>query len=171
MVNALFLFPILKRMKLKSRKLLVGIFVLALFVCGQRVAAQTLVLHHANGGTTDVELYTQPRIEFQGDRVLITSPVLNMEYPKTDVLRFTYKGKSLAVTSHRAEDDMSRDSDRLVFHNVKAADQVAVYTANGIRVPIRLTRSGSDAALSLSQIPTGVYLLSVNGRTSKFTKP
>lgn len=158
-------------MKLKSRKLLVGIFVLAFFVCGQRAAAQTLVLHHANGGTTDVELYTQPRIEFQGDRVLITSPVLNMEYPKTDILRFTYKGKSLAVTSPKAEGDMSRDGDRLVFHNVKGTDQVAVYTANGIRVPVRLTRSGNDAVLSLSQIPQGVYLLSINGRTSKFTKP
>jgi len=133
--------------------------------------AQTLVLHHSDGTTTDVELYTQPRVEFQGDMVVITSPVLNMEYPKDEVLRFTYKGGSLGVSGPKAEADMSRDGDRLVFHNVKATDQVAVYTANGIRVPVRLQRSGSDAALTLSQIPTGVYLLSVNGRTSKFTRP
>ena len=134
--------------------------------------AQTLVLHHPGGTTTDVELYTQPRIEFQGDKVLITSPVLNMEYPKAEVLRFTYKGSTLTnIKASKTEADVSRDDDRLVFHHINAQDQVAVYTLNGIRVPVRLTRSGSDATLPLSQIPKGVYLLSVNGRTSKFTMP
>ena len=132
--------------------------------------AQTLVLHHPGGTTTDVELFTQPRLEFQDDKVLITSTVLNMEYPKDQVLRFTYKGGLQGISTPKGEADMSRDGDCLVFHNVKASDQVAVYTAKGIRVPVRLTRNGNDAVLSLSQIPTGVYLLSVNGRTSKFTK-
>lgn len=156
-----------------SRKLLTTcVMALLMTAAGlPRAAAQTLVLHHADGTTTDVELYTQPRIEFQNDKVLVTSTVLNMEYPKADVLRFTYKGGSLGVTTPKAEADMSRDGDRLVFHNVKGTDQVAVYTANGIRVPVRLTRSGNTATLLLSQIPTGVYLLSVNGRTSKFTRP
>jgi len=152
-------------------KLLVSVFVLASLCYGQQASAQTLVLHHPGGTTTDVELYTQPRVEFVGDKVLITSTVLNMEYPKDQVLRFTYKGGSLGVTAPKTEADMSRDGDRLVFHNVKGTDQVAVYTANGIRVPVRLQRSGNTAMLPLSQIPTGVYLLSVNGRTSKFTKP
>jgi len=153
-------------MKLKRQFLFL---VLLLVATGLR--AQTLVLHHPGGTTTDVELFTQPRVQFEGDKVLITSTVLNMEFAKTDVLRFTYKGSSMGVSAPKADADMSRDGDRLVFHNVKAADQVAVYTANGIRVPVRLQRSGTDATLSLSQIPTGVYLLSVNGRTSKFTRP
>ena len=152
------------------KKLLFFFFVM-LSAGNSDLQAQTLVLHHSDGTTTDVELYTQPRVEFQNDKVLVTSTVLNMEFAKNDVLRFTYKGSSLGVTAPKAEADMSRDGDRLVFHNVKATDQVAVYTANGIRVPVRLQRSGSDAALTLSQIPTGVYLLSVNGRTSKFTRP
>lgn len=133
--------------------------------------AQTLVLHHSDGTTTDVELYTQPRVEFQNDRVVITSSVLNMDYAKTDVLRFTYKGGGLGITTPKAEADMSRDGDRLVFHGIKSSDAVAVYKPNGIRVPVRLTLTGADASLPLSQIPQGVYLLSVNGRTSKFTKP
>jgi hypothetical protein len=133
--------------------------------------AQTLVLHHADGSTTDVELYTQPLVRFQGDKVVITSTVLNMEYPKEDVLRFTYKGSPQGISAPRGDANVSRDGDRLVFHNVRASDQVAVYTVNGIRVPVRLSRTGTDAILPLSQIPTGVYLLSVNGRTSKFTRP
>lgn len=133
--------------------------------------AQTLVLHHSDGTTTDVELYTQPRVEFQNDRVVITSSVLNMDYAKTDVLRFTYKGGGLGITTPKAEADMSRDGDRLVFHGIKSSDAVAVYRPNGIRVPVRLTLTGTNAVLPLASIPSGVYLLTVNGRTSKFTKP
>jgi hypothetical protein len=133
--------------------------------------AQTLVLYHANGTTTDVQLYTQPRIEFKNDMVLITSPVLNMEYAKEDILRFTYKGNTtVGVGNLRQEADYSQENGQLVFHGVKQTDNIAVHNMNGVRVPVRLSFSGNDATLSLTSIPKGVYLLSVNGRTSKFTK-
>ena len=143
---------------------------LALLLVATGLRAQTLVLHHADGTTTDVELYTQPQVKFQDDKVVITSTVLNMEYPKSDVLRFTYKGSSLGVSSPAAQASVSQENGNLVFHGVKAIEKIAVYTASGIRVPVRLTRHGDSATLPLSAIPSGVYLLSVNGRTSKFTK-
>lgn len=133
--------------------------------------AQTLVLHHANGTTTDVQLYTMPQVRFEGDRVLITSSVLNMEYPKQDVLRFTYKGGTLGISSPNAKANVSQENGQLVFHSIKGTDQIAVHTANGVRVPIRIRRSGSTATLPLNVLSKGVYLLTVNGRTSKFTKP
>ena len=135
-----------------------------------RVSAQTLVLHHPGGMTTDVELYTQPQVKFQDDKVLITSTVLSMEYAKADVLRFTYKGGSLGVGSPAAQAGVSQENGLLVLHGVKAGETIAVYTASGIRVPVRIARNGSTATLPLSAIHSGDYLLSVNGRTSKFTK-
>ena len=159
-------------MKIKPQTFLIGFLLLTALCFSQRVAAQTLVLHHADGTTTDVELYTQPRIEFQNDRVLITSPVLSMDYAKADVLRFTYKGSIItAVSQPRDGANFSHEQGQLVFHGIKQSDKVAVYTANGIRVPVTITHRGTDASLPLSQIPQGVYLLSINGRTSKFTKP
>lgn len=132
--------------------------------------SQTLVLLHANGTTTDVQLYTLPQVKFQGDKVLITSTVLDMEYSKQDVLRFTYKGKGLGINSPDAKANVSQENGQLVFHGIKSSGKIAVYTANGIRVPVRISCNGSTATLPLSAIPSGVYLLSVNGRTSKFTK-
>lgn len=134
------------------------------------IQAQTLVLHHANGTTTDVELYTMPQVKFQGDKVLITSTVLDMEYPKEDVLRFTYKGSSSGISKPNGNANVSQENGQIVFHGIHAGDKIAVYTAKGIRVPVRLARSGNTATLPLSAIPAGVYLLNVNGRTSKFTK-
>ena len=132
--------------------------------------SQTLVLWHANGTTTDVELYTQPQVKFQDDKVLITSTVLDMEYPKQDVLRFTYKGGTLGISKPNGKADVSQENGQLVFHGIKPSDKIAVYNTKGIRIPMQLHYSGSSATLPLSAIPSGVYLLNVNGRTSKFTK-
>lgn len=143
--------------------------VLLLAGCLKSVA-QTLVLHHNDGTTTNVELYTKPLVKFQDDKVVVTSTVFNMEYPKEDVLRFTYHGRLSAISETKGKVDCTREDGQLVFHGIRVADKVAVYKPNGIRVPVRLTSTGTDAVLPLSQIPSGVYLLNVNGRTSKFTK-
>ena len=66
---------------------------------------------------------------------------------------------------------VSSENGLLVFHGVRQADKVAVYNASGIRVPVRLSVSGDDVSLPLSSIPSGVYVLSVNGRNSKITLP
>ena len=144
---------------------------LALLFLATGFKAQTLVLHHADGTTTDVQLYLMPRIQFQNDRVLITSSVLDMDYPKENVLRFSYKGVTNIIDTVKNKADFNRKNGQLVFHGTQQSDHVAVYNAKGIRVPVTLTRKGDDVTLPLSAIPSGVYVLSVNGRTSKFTKP
>ena len=147
------------------------ITVLLLIILGSmKVHAQTLVLWHSDGTTTDVELFTQPNVRFVKDKVLVTSSVVNLEYDEKDVIRFTYKGKSTGITSPLPDSDYSQENGQIVFHNVKATDKIALYKANGIRVPVRLTHQGNSATLSLSSIPSGIYLINVNGRTSKFTK-
>lgn len=150
-------------------KKLLSILFLCLCISAEGFA-QTLVLHHANGNTTDVELLTQPQVKFQNDKVLITSSVLNMEYPKEDVLTFTFKGKASDLSRPKGDVDFSKENGQLVFHGVKSSEKIAVYNTKGIRIPVRIQRSGDTATLPLSSIPTGVYLLNVNGKTSKFTK-
>lgn len=134
------------------------------------VNAQTLVLQHANGKTTDVELLTLPKVQFQNDKVLITSTVLNMEFPKDDVLNFTFKGKGTSINTTKGNLNYSKENGQIVFHGIKSSDKIAVYNAKGIQIPVKIQRSGEHATLPLSSIPSGVYLLNVNGRTSKFTK-
>ena len=156
-------------MKRRKKCLLTLILLLALF-SSSVTKAQTLVLHHANGTTTDVQLYTQPQVKFQNDKVLITSTVLNMEYPKENILRFTYKGGSTNISSPTAKANYSQRDGQLVFNGISQQDKIAVHTVSGILVPVRIQRSGSTATLPLQSLSKGVYLLSVNGRTSKFTK-
>ena len=130
----------------------------------------TLVLWHADGTTTDIALYLMPKVEFQDDKVRITSTILDMEYPKKDVLRFSYKGNGTGITIPKTEADYSREGDCIVFHGITSTDRVALYTPNGIRVPVHFTVTDDDVTLPLTSIPQGVYVLSINGKNSKFTK-
>lgn len=160
-------------MELNSRKRLWIMALLATLLSSTsiiQVNAQTLVLQHANGKTTDVELLTLPKVQFQNDKVLITSTVLNMEFPKDDVLNFTFKGKSTGINTPKGNLNYSKENGQIVFHGVNSSDKIAVYNAKGIQIPVKIQRSGDQATLSLSSIPSGVYLLNINGRTSKFTK-
>lgn len=151
-------------------KIILSVLCLLLLMGISKASAQTLVLHHADGKTTDVELYTLPQVKFEGDKVLITSTVLDMEFSKEDILTFTYKGGSLGISNPKENVNVSQENGQLVFHGIKSADKISVHTLNGVRVPVRLQHSGSSATLPLSAIPSGAYLLTVNGRTSKFTK-
>ena len=157
-------------MKKRTIKIL-SLLWLLLFTGIKQTTAQTLVLWHADGTTTDVELFTLPHVKFQNNMVYITSTVLNMEYPKENILRFTYKGNSSGISNPSHQANYSQEKDQLVFRGLKDTDVIAIYKTNGIRVPVSITRSGDTTTLPLSAIPSGVYLLNVNGKTSKFTKP
>lgn len=154
------------------RRLLLLAFLVMVF-CVQRISAQTqaLVLQHADGNTTEVELYTKPKVTFEGNKLFVKSSVINLEYQVGDVIRFYYKGKGTEINSVQQEADYEQFDEQLVLHNIKSEDNIAVYNLNGIRVPVRFTFSNGNASLPLSSIPAGVYLLDVNGKTVKFMKP
>jgi len=147
-----------------------GILALVSLLTNTATHAQTLVLKHANGNTTDIELLTKPQVKFANDKVLITSTVLDMEFPKEDVLSFTYKGIATGVKSLKNGLQYSQEADKIVFHGIKATDKIAVYNMQGIRVPINLLRSRDSVTLPLVSLSSGVYLLNINGKTTKFIK-
>lgn len=149
---------------------LISLIAILLIVGGMKAQAQTLVLWHSDGTTTDVELFTQPNVLFKNNKVLVTSSVASLEYDEKDIVRFTYKGNNTGITSPLLDSDYSQENGQIVFHNIKSSDKVALYKTNGILVPVRLNIHGDTATLPLSSIPSGIYLLYVNGRTSKFMK-
>lgn len=154
------------------RRLLFATF-LIMGLCVQRLSAQTqvLVLQHANGTSTEVELYTKPKVTFEGNKLFVKSSVINLEYQIGDVIRFYYKGKGTGINNLQIDTDYEQNNERLVFHNILPGDIVEVYNLNGVRIPVHIAYSDDNATIPLSSIPTGVYLLNVNGKTAKFKKP
>ena len=150
------------------------LFTLLLFsVVGIATAqtSSTLVLHHADGKTSEVELYTMPRIQLQADKMVISSQGISQEFSKADVVRFTYKGINTGINTVKPETRYRVDEDCVTFFGLSAADRISVHNANGVQIPVRLTPDGQNAVLSFAQLPQGVYLVTINGRTLKFVRP
>ena len=74
-------------------KVFLFVFKLCLLCClGVNTAkSQVLLLHHADGNTTEIDLVTLPQVKFQDERILISSEVYNMEFSKDDVIKFTFQ--------------------------------------------------------------------------------
>jgi hypothetical protein len=155
-------------MKKQIILMLVGLLLPATMMASQ---GQTLVLHHANGKTTEIELYTLPHIQMKADKMLITSQGVTQEFAKSDVVRFTYKGIVTGINNVKPETRYRVDEDRVTFYGISVTDRISVYNAGGVQIPVSLTADGKDAVLSLNQLPSGVYLVNINGRTLKFIRP
>ncbi|MCR5711355.1 MAG: hypothetical protein K6G46_02735 [Prevotella sp.] len=157
-------------------KKLLPILLMAALALPAAIKAQTptLVLHHADGKTSEVELYTMPRIQMTADKMVITVQGVSQEYAKADVVRFTYKGVGTGISAVRPETHYRVDEDCVTFYGISSADRISVYNAGGVQVPVRITtptaNDGSEAVLSLAQLPQGVYMVSINGRTLKFIR-
>lgn len=153
-----------------KKNLVIISLLLGMFLHVQAQNNATLVLWHPDGKTTDVELFTLPRVQFLNDSVFITSTVLDMKFDAKEILRFSYKGKGTGISLPQSETNYTQENGQLVFNGVKLSDQVALYTTNGIRVPVRLSSVNGNVSLPLSSVPKGVYVLNVNGKTTKFTR-
>lgn len=154
-------------------KKLLPILLMAALALPAAIKAQTptLVLHHADGKTSEVELYTMPRIQMTADKMIVTVQGSRQEFSKADVLRFTYKGIATGINAVKPETRYRVDEDRVTFYGVSSTDRISVYNTGGVQIPVRLTADSPDVVLSLAQLPKGVYLVSINGRTLKFIRP
>lgn len=133
----------------------------------------TLLIHFADGTTTAIQLYTRPQITFVGDRVNIKSTVAEFSYPATDVLRFNYSinGEIVGVTQPKASSEIYRqEGERLTFDPSIPASSIQLFAEDGKRIPVNLATTAGRLILSITNLPAGVYMLSVNGRTSKIVK-
>lgn len=153
-----------------KRIILLTVAFLMTFSSQSQLNAQQLVLWHADGTTTEIDLYIKPRVLLTKDKTIVSSPVLNIEYPAEEIIKFTYKGVGLGVKSPYSDTIYEQKDGKIILHGVKSTDRIAIYRPNGVRVPVQAQFSNGNAIFPLSSIPSGVYLLNVNGRTSKVTK-
>lgn len=110
-------------------------FLILLIIVSSRLSlsaqTQVLVLHHADKTTTEVELYTQPKITFEGDQMVIVSSVLNMSFKVGDVVRFSYKDQETAIK--KPEAGYTQENGKIVFNGIKDPAKIAVYNPDGIK--------------------------------------
>ena len=153
-----------------NRIITVLLTLFAVFISAQGQNVASLVVTHADGTTTSYELFTKPRVTFVGDNVKITSSTVSAEYLSKDVLRFNYRMPNTAIEKTSADSQLKSDGEYLIFGGTVKAGNVKLFTPDGVEVPTKFTTTSGGLRLRLSSLQKGVYLITINGRTSKFMK-
>ena len=133
---------------------------------------ETLHIWLSNGTKTSIQLYTCPQVTFEGNLLKVVSPMQSFEFNAADVLRFTYSGISVAtdIQAVSSEKGFRNDGENLYFDGNLKENNIALYSSDGKPVPVRLLHTDTSLCLPLSALPQGVYVLNINGKTSKIVK-
>ena len=132
----------------------------------------TLVVTMKNGAETAFFLKDKPNVTFEGTNLKVVSEKTTTSFALADVLRFTYVKRDPSGINEQIVDptEISYEDGVLVISQIKAGSSVGVYALDGKLVrQLKAQRSGTYR-LSLSELPTGLYLVKADNITYKITK-
>lgn len=147
-------------------------FLIIVFLCtvAQGVWSQTLLIWDETSVLQKIDLKKKPVVTLLNDKFVVIGEGISLEYGITDVRRFTYEGLKDGINNAVTQPVVRRYDNRIVFCGIKSEGAVSLHKLDGKSVPVKLVPQGSDMVLRLNDLPTGVYLLTVNGRTTKLMK-
>lgn len=162
---------------IKKRNIALLVFLL-MFVPSSMKAANpviTLIVLTKDKAEHYFALTDKPKVTFSGKNLKVTCSKASASatFALADVVRFTYKKLDPTGIDELVEDPASLNFEDgvLVISNLKANASVGVYTLDGKPVKqLHAARTGTFR-LSLSELPSGVYIVKAGTITYKIAKP
>lgn len=132
----------------------------------------TLVVKMKNGAETAFFLKDKPNVTFEGTNLKVVSEKTTTSFALADVLRFTYVKRDPSGIDQQVIDptEISYEDGVLVISQIKAGASVGVYALDGKLVRQLKAQRAGTYRLSLSELPTGLYLVKADNVTYKITK-
>ena len=135
--------------------------------------ATSLIVHTKDGSQVAFLLSERPKVSFSDGYLLISSSEADATYPLSDVLMFTFEeieseatGLSLLPAD---ENSFALEGGAIVVTGLKEGSTAKVYTIGGITIHSEKV-DGGTWTYSLSSLSSGVYIISINGKTFKIAK-
>ena len=132
-------------------------------------AESALIVWRADGTKDRIELSTKPQVTFTTDSMSIVSSSVTLKCLVADVIRITYD-KPSGLNEEHSEYSFGMTDEELIFRGTDTAGQIHLYTLDGKQLPISLLQKAGGYTLPIGNLPKGMYLLIVNGKTYKFIK-
>lgn len=132
-----------------------------------------LVLWHANGSQTVIGLYKEPRLTFDAKSIIVYSPVLEMTFPKSEILKYTFEDKAAETAIEMIRKDQLEflvTSTQIIVKGPVSNAKVFLFNISGKIIPVSVNHVGEGIQISLSSIAKGIYVLSVGDQSIKFSK-
>jgi hypothetical protein len=132
-----------------------------------------LVVWKADGSKAFYELNDMPETTFEGGKLVIRTQSAMVEYPMSDVLRYTYdgvgtNGVSKARGLHGAM--VKQEPNSVTIVNLKEGSQVQLFNSEGTLLDTKTSNGGEPVVISVASQPDGVYMVKYETQTLKLIK-
>lgn len=114
-------------------------------------------------------LSEQPTVTMADDYLVITlSDNSTASYDLYQVSKYTF-GSPTGISKVLSSEDISLSGDNIIFQGVTNG-KVTVSSLSGARVDAGVSESAGNTVVSLSSLPSGVYVVKVNNAVIKISK-
>jgi hypothetical protein len=132
---------------------------------------EVLQLQLTNGQTVTFQLKEKPEITFQEEKMLIVTTNDSAEYPFSEVAGFNFVNQVTAInelTDKELQIHTNGNGEWTI--DSKQSTAVRVYNMSGKLTKASISRVGNSTFISLSNLPSGVYMISIGNHTIKTVK-
>lgn len=133
---------------------------------------ETLIILMKNGSENAFFLKDKPKVTFEGTSLKVSAATGDVSFALADVMRFTYAKKSTSGISEQVENPtgVSFEGDVLVISQLKANTTASIYALDGKLIRQLKPQRAGTYRISLSELPSGFYLVKADNVTYKITK-
>ena len=159
--------------KLKTMKKLLSILLLCFCISVMAEETKTHLVVWAKDGTkVAYALDEKPKVTFTETDLVISAKGVEVNYALDNMDRFTYESEEHSAIRNLKTGEMSfkLDGESLLFLNLSANSTISLHTLNGTSVFSKTVSMSGEYSFPLSNLNTGVYLVTVNGLTYKIMK-
>lgn len=132
-------------------------------------AGDALNLTMKDGNVHSFLLSTKPVVTMADGKLNVATDDATATYDLFQVSQYAFGDASTSVKGISAANVITREGDNVVFHGV-SADRVVVSSTDGALVGAAVSDTGDDTMVSLSSLPSGIYIIKVAGTSIKISK-
>ena len=131
------------------------------------------VVWTGSGGRISYPLTERPKVIHSGESLTVTTTATTVEYPKSEVSKFTLSDTELggveSISADRAG-ELFRKGNTVELSGFAVGTTVSVFTVSGQRIISECVSADGTLSLDLSPIKSGIYIISTGSITHKIIK-
>ena len=132
---------------------------------------KVLQVVQTNGEVINIKLKEEPVTTYSNGNLVIRTTKTTITYPLEQVKCYKYKKVTDGICPQPSmETTFSEDGETLFFKGLKPNTRIAVYSTSGQLVHMMNSGEQNMVTVTISSLPTGVYIVKANDVTYKISK-
>ena len=131
-----------------------------------------LIVWAKDGTKVAYALCEKPKVTFTETDLVVTTKGVEVNYALENIARFTYEVDEATSIMGAGNDGLlfMCNGESLLFPSLPFNATIAIYTFDGLLVMKETVKTTGEYVLPLYRLNDGVYVINVNGFTSKIVK-